>query len=111
MNGKVFHSSRQKCLDGQSPDVRESRRKEAGDATDRAWYSIRRYEMYFPTLKHFGQDMRKQLEGYRSVAEDMVKAGKAGGVFDGNKFDSMSLNRVLDSMVESSRTLLGYPKR
>jgi hypothetical protein len=96
------------ALDGQPAHVCESRRREAGDATDRAWYSIRRYEMYFPTLKHFGQDMRKQLEGYRSAAEDMVKAG---GVFDGNKFASRSLNDVLDSMVESSRKLLGYPKR
>jgi hypothetical protein len=88
--------------------VRDKKREEAETATDRAWYSIRRYEMYFPTLKDCGPDMRKQLEGYRSAAEDMVKAG---GVFDGNKFESKSLNGVLDSVVERSRELLGYPKR
>lgn len=94
-------------LNGQPAHVCESRRRAAGDATDRAWYSIRRYEMYFPTLKHFGQDMRKQLEGYRSTAENMVKAG---GGFDGNKFASGSLNHDLDKIIECSRTLLGYPK-
>lgn len=88
--------------------VRDKKREEAETATDRAWYSIRRYEMYFPTREHFGEDMRKQLEGYRKVAEDMVDAG---GVFDENKFSSGSLDDVLESMVESSRKLLGYPKR
>ncbi len=88
--------------------VQDKKREEAETATDRAWYSIRRYEMYFPTLKHLGQDMRKVLEGYRSAADDMVTAG---GDFKEHQFPSGSLNTVLESMVESSRELLGYPKR
>lgn len=94
-------------LSADGADERKRRELDADKATDRAWYSTRVYEMYFPTLKAHGEQMRDQIGRYKSVAHSLVEAG---GRFDGDRFTEV-YTFDFDVMVEESRKLLGFPRR
>lgn len=79
----------------------------AGEATHDGWYSTRVFEMYFPSLSEYAEDMRKEIQRYKDEAHAQVSRK---GTFDPTQFSANKLID-LDDIARHGRKLLGFPDR